>query len=41
MVLVDVVPRGGSWVINNIRYPRTSSDLRALLNTARQNRQRR
>jgi|688.fasta_scaffold76582_4 hypothetical protein len=41
MVLVDVVPRGGSWVINNIRYPRTSSDLRALLNTAKQNRQRR
>lgn len=41
MVVVDVVPRGGSWVIDNIRYPRTSGDLRALLNTARQNRQRR
>ena len=41
MVQVEVVPRGGSWVIDNIRYPRSSTDLRALLNTAKQNRQRR
>lgn len=41
MVLVEVAPRGGSWVITNIRYPRTSSDLLSLLKTAKQNRQRR
>lgn len=38
MVLVDVVPRGGSWVIDNIRYPRNSSDLRSLLHALRKER---
>jgi hypothetical protein len=41
MVLVDVVPRGGSWVIDNIRYPRNASDLRSLLQALQKERGRR
>ncbi len=38
MVVVEVVPRGGSWVINNFRYPRLSSDLRAILQALKRER---
>jgi hypothetical protein len=31
VVLVDVAPRGGSWIITGFRYPNTASDLRAIL----------
>jgi hypothetical protein len=31
MVLVDVAPRDGSWIITDFRYPNIGEDLRAIL----------
>jgi hypothetical protein len=40
MVLIDVASRDGYWIITDFRYPNTSSELRSILKTLRQERQR-
>jgi hypothetical protein len=38
MVLVDIAPKDGSWIITDFRYPQTSSELLSILRSLRQSR---